>query len=98
MRETNLASYYVSTQEKIRLFTALVKYTDVTKSSLPIDIALRSSSVIADLSISTRRPSATIETTRGKLGDILSITQSSATPIFYEILQYGTPENIYDTK
>jgi uncharacterized protein YfaS (alpha-2-macroglobulin family) len=98
MRETNLASYYVSTQEKIRLFTALVKYTDVTKWSLPIDIALRSNSVIADLSLSTRRPSAKLETTREKVGDSISITQWSSTPIFYEILQYGTPENIYDTE
>jgi uncharacterized protein YfaS (alpha-2-macroglobulin family) len=98
IRSVDLSSYYVSTQEKIQLLYALLKHTLVSGAKWNEQIALRGDSLIADLSLTKNRISQKVEAPRGKMGDTISLTRSaSKAPLYYEILEYNVPDDIYDT-
>lgn len=98
IRSVDLGSYFVSTQEKIQLFTALLKHSMLWAKINNEQIALRWDSLIADLSLSKNRISQKVEGPRGKMGDTITLTRSSTKfPLYYEILEYHVPDDIYNT-
>lgn len=99
LRSVDLSSYYVSTQEKIQLFYALFKHTNLTLlKPTNINIALRGEAIIADLSLTKDRLSQKIEAPRGKMWDEITLTRSSSSmPIYYELLEYSVPDDILST-
>ncbi len=65
MREVDLSSYYISTQEKIQLFYTLFRHTLLTQSKTQnINIALRGEAIIADLTLNKDKVSQKVEASR----------------------------------
>lgn len=98
MRETDLSSYYISTQEKIQLLMALVKYNSWINDKNTAQIAVRAQWLIADLSLSPSRTWQKVDTTRSKVGDTIEITREAKTPTFYELIVRDTPADIFTMK
>jgi alpha-2-macroglobulin len=68
VRDLDLTSYYVSTQEKIQTLLALITFSkSQSQISDPIEIALRSERLIADITITPDRPANTITTNRANI-------------------------------
>jgi uncharacterized protein YfaS (alpha-2-macroglobulin family) len=99
LRDVDLSSYYVSTQEKIQLFYSLYKHTLLTAPNKinTINIALRGESIIADLSLTKDKLSQKVEAPRWKMWDEITINRSWTTPLFYEITEYNVPDDILNT-
>lgn len=94
VRENNLTSYYVSTQEKIQILTALIELSEKTPKTPKIDIALRGGTIIADLSINPENPTNHISVSRDKIWDTIKLTRKWERWTFVEIVQKEVPKDI----
>lgn len=62
-------------------------------------MTLRSDGLIASLDLVAKAYARSIDVTRDTASDILSLTRGTgAAPSFYELLQYDTPSDIFQTK
>jgi uncharacterized protein YfaS (alpha-2-macroglobulin family) len=96
VREQDLSSYYISTQERLQILLALMKQTTQIQR-VDTSVALRGGTLIADLSLSLSQVSQNIDVTRKKLGNSIEITRDlNSMPLFYEILERNTPAQIFD--
>jgi uncharacterized protein YfaS (alpha-2-macroglobulin family) len=94
VRDLDLTSYYVSTQEKMQLLLALITITKDQGSS-SLDIALRSEKLIADLSLTKSIPSATLMTSREKLGSSYTLKRDDAkSPLYVTTMISDRPKDI----
>lgn len=98
MWQVDLSSYYVSTQTKIQLLSALIKYSNNTNKNTTTQVAARAQWLIADLSLSSGKMWQKVETFRSKVGDSIKITREGGTPTFYEIIAYDLPSDIFSMK
>jgi uncharacterized protein YfaS (alpha-2-macroglobulin family) len=95
VREQDLASYYVSTQERLQILLALLKHTSKLQTS-DTAVAIRWWTMIADLSLTTGNTSQTLDVVRKKIGNSLEITRDmNVSPLFYEVLEKNTPAEIF---
>lgn len=95
LREKDLSSYYLSTQERIQLLLALLKHSEESKLESPLSMALRSGTMIADLSLDPQSNGKTVQLSSKKLGSSLEITRDRTdTTVYYEITQKNRPKNL----
>ncbi len=84
VRETDMNSYYVSTQEKIQLFLTIAREARLRgKISTPLAIALRSDGLIADVSLTSDKPYSSIVSSRSKVGESFTLKRDKDTPPIY---------------
>ena len=98
VRETDLTSYYVSTQAKIQIFRALLKQSlESEKLTQSVPMAFRSDALIADVTLSPTKSSVTIDTTREKVGSSFSLKRESAkSPLYIIVTTRDRTKSILD--
>ncbi len=95
IRKTDFSSYFVSTQEKIQLFSALLRYSLLSPDKVVSQVALRGEALIADLSLSPTQISQKVDVPRWKMGDTFTLTRSNTeAPLYYEVLEYNIPDDM----
>lgn len=98
LRDTDVSSYFVSTQTKIQLLAALIKDATINAKKGKTQIAIRSDSVIADLSLTPEKTWQKLDSTRAKIGNQIEITRDSTLETFYELLVHDVPADILKMK
>ncbi len=100
IRETDMNSYYVSTQEKIQLFLTIAREARLKgKISAPLAIALRSDGLIADVSLTPDIPYSNIISTRAKAGENFTLKRDKNTlPIYVITRTEDRPKDVFTQK
>ena len=96
LRDIDLTSYYVSTQEKIQVLLALITLSsDQPTVKNPINIALRSEKLIADMPISVWKTLSSLSTTREKVGISYTLKRdNTAFPLYVTTTIADRPKEI----
>lgn len=100
VRETDMSSYYVSTQEKLQLFLAIAREARTRgKLASPLAMSLRSDGVIADVSLTPDKSYIDILSTRSKMGDTFSLKRDQSNPPIYVTTRTeDRPKDIFQMK
>lgn len=70
IRDTDMSSYFVSTQTKIQALTAIIKESMIRSlKTKNVSIAARSDGLIADMSLSSDKTWQKLDTNRSKIGN-----------------------------
>lgn len=96
VRDIDLASYYVSTQEKIQTLFALITLSKTQyKLISPLGIALRSEKLIADIPLTGEKPTNSIVSNREKIGASYTLKRDNTkVPLYITTSISDRPKNI----
>ncbi len=96
VRNLDVSSYYVSTQEKLQLFLALAKEAKIHAiGAESISLALRGDALISDMSLSKEKSSNRISSTRVKIGDTISLSRDAGgIPLYVSLMITDKPKDI----
>lgn len=99
IRDTDMSSYFVSTQTKIQALTAIIKESMIRSLKTKVSIAARSDGLIADMSLSSDKTWQKLDTNRSKIGnEQISLKKDSPVWVYYELLIKDVPKNILQTE
>lgn len=96
IRDLDLTSYYVSTQEKIQTLLALITLSK-TQSNIttPLGITLRSEKLIADLPLTEGKSTNSLISSREKIGVSYTLKRDSAKiPLYVTTNISDRPKNM----
>lgn len=69
LRDSDMSSYFVSTQTKIQTLAAVIKESMIHTSKTKVSIAARSDGIVADMSLLADKTWQKLDTTRAKIGN-----------------------------
>jgi alpha-2-macroglobulin len=95
MGKVDVESYYTSTQEKIQYLLALIAESkNREKIKNPQSITLRADGIIGDLSVSAGKPSASLSTSRAKIGSGYTLRRDNVSPLILITRVHDIPRDI----